>query len=197
MPGAPIESTTPQELGLDVGLLYYALESAPTTPVFMGATRGGSNFDPQTEWRNVEYDGKRSMTEQMDRKIMMNPQITATLIQGKLPILEAGSSSASGTAPIVDIITPAKATSLQPATAYLHNVWWITLLGTDAPVKWRRLSFPMALLQAYTLGSTDQEEQAFEITISARLAYSDAINPANFENAPYLWETADDTLSIP
>ena len=67
-------ATLPADVVLDSGQLYVG------ATVF-GAFNGGLKFDPGVEYRNIEFDGKRSPITALDRKTSFMPSVSGTVIQ--------------------------------------------------------------------------------------------------------------------
>ena len=67
-------ATLPADVVLDSGQLYVG------AAVF-GAFNGGLKFDPGVEYRNIEFDGKRSPITALDRKTAFMPSVSGTVIQ--------------------------------------------------------------------------------------------------------------------
>jgi hypothetical protein len=156
-------STLPTDVLLDSGVLYVG------STVF-GATKGGLTFDPGVEYRNIEFDGKRSAIKLLDRKMMMTPKISGTVLElaaGNVAKLEPGATVATtGAWTGSTSYAPKRAAGLLVAGDYVDNVRAIWLRGNGAFVQVR---FPSALIMKYDIQSQDAEEVSIAIEIEARL----------------------------
>lgn len=135
-----------------------------------GVTRGGPRWNGGgTEWREIEFDGKRSRIVGLARKTGFDPQITFEMVEMSttaLIRLEPGASSALVGG--VTTITPKKAGLLLVDGDYLTNFWVAWKLG-DAT--WLRILFPKALVTNYEGPSgEDKNEAGISVTVSAALA---------------------------
>ena len=170
-------ATLPTDVVLDSGVLYIG------STVF-GALTGGLKFDPGTEYRAVEFDGRRSPVKGLDRKAAMMPKLSGTLIQlsttnvtqiepgADLEATQAWTGSTS--------YAPQRAGTFLVAGDYLENVRAIWLRGGGNYVQVR---FPDALLTKYDVTSQDNAEIAIAVEIEARLDMS--VSGANVGDAPY------------
>lgn len=159
-------SNLPSDVIIDSGVLYVG------ATVF-GATTGGLKFDPGTEYRSVEFDGRRSPVRLLDRKAMFMPKLSGTVIQ--LSTTNVGQIEPGAT--VVASGAWTTSTSYQPKAAglflasgdYLTDVRAIWQRGSGAYVQVR---FPAALLTKYDVTSQDNAEVAIAIEIEARLDMS-------------------------
>jgi len=159
-------SNLPSDVIIDSGVLYVG------ATVF-GATTGGLKFDPGTEYRSVEFDGRRSPVRLLDRKAMFMPKLSGTVIQ--LSTTNVGQIEPGAT--VVTAGAWTASTSYQPKAAalflvsgdYLTDVRAIWQRGSGAYVQVR---FPAALLTKYDITSQDNAEVAIAIEIEARLDMS-------------------------
>jgi len=170
-------STFPTDVLVDSGVLYVG------AAVF-GAFQGGLKFDPGVEYLNTVFDGKRSPVRLLDRKSMMTPKITGTVIQlstTNVAQIEPGATvTATGAWTGSTSYAPKRAASYLVAGDYLTDVRCIWLRGGGNFVQIR---FPSALLLKYDATSQDGQEVAISIELEARLDMS--VSGANVGDAPY------------
>jgi len=170
-------SNFPNDVLVDSGVLYVG------ATVF-GAFQGGLKFDPGVEYLNTVFDGKRSPVRLLDRKSMMTPKITGTVIQlstANVTQIEPGATvTASGAWTGSTSYAPKRAASYLVAGDYLTDVRCIWLRGGGNFVQVR---FPSALCIRYDATSQDGQEVAIAIEIEARLDMS--VSGANVGDAPY------------
>lgn len=157
------------------------------TAVGMGATEGGLTFDPGREMRNVPFDGKTTDVAGLDRVITYNSRITGRwkdISAEFIQMLEPGSASdgSSGT----NTITPIIAHKFLTQGDYLKNV---TFVGLCSDGKTRRVFMEWAIVESYTLATTDKEEGLFDVAIKGVLGPE--TDGADLNLAPYTWEEVD------
>lgn len=156
-------SNLPSDVVIDSGVLYVG------SAVF-GATTGGLKFDPGNEYRNVEFDGRRSPVRALDRKAMTMPKLSGTVIQlstTNVGQIEPGATTvASGAWTGSTSYQPKAAGGFLASGDYLTDVRAIWMRGSGAYVQVR---FPAALLTKYDVTSQDNAEIAIAIEIEARL----------------------------
>lgn len=159
-------SNLPSDVIIDSGVLYVG------ATVF-GATTGGLKFDPGTEYRSVEFDGRRSPVRLLDRKAMFMPKLSGTVIQlstTNVGQIEPGATVVASGAWTTSTSYQPKAAALFLASGdYLTDVRAIWQRGSGAYVQVR---FPAALLTKYDITSQDNAEVAIAIEIEARLDMS-------------------------
>jgi hypothetical protein len=154
-------SNTPNGFGL-FGVLYKAFNTGSGAGTKIGVSRGGLRFVPNTEIRNVEYDGKMVARQGLDRIVGRNPQITGTIIELRnenLMFVEPGGA------------TPE---TLQGQGAFLSAGQY----HTNVAVAFERpngsifgYNFPKALVVQYEVaGQSAESEAEMAVTIEARLA---------------------------
>lgn len=179
MPSA-YSSALPTDVVLDGGLIL--LNSATPTLV----VRGGLQVNTGTEWRNLEFDGKRSDIVGLDRKTGFAPTIRATVLNlfgsSFYTLFEPGGTSA-GSAPVT--LTPNPASELLVAGDYQTNVCAAFLQGDGSYVG---LFFPYALAMLEDVRTTDKGEGEATLTIAARLGTAAAASST--DTAPYSWKFA-------
>lgn len=168
-------STLPSDVLLDSGVLYIG------ATVF-GAFAGGIKFDPGVTYRNVDFDGKRSPVNALDRVTMRMPKIsgtviqlsptTATLVSGKVNVIEPGATVATTGAWASSTSVEARvAGPLLTTSDYISNVRAIWQRGgtTTAAGSYVQVRFPSALVTKYDITGQDGAEVAIAIEIEARL----------------------------
>src|SRR5689334_17629543 len=132
MPVGALTETLPDDLVLNTAVIYIngVLAGVSVTGDKLSATQGGVDFKPGKKEREIEYDGKRSETEQMSYVIEYDAHLTGSIIQlgsTQIPILEPGSTSE--TAGNVTTYTPISGDTLYPAEAYLDDVMGVWQRG--------------------------------------------------------------------
>jgi len=98
-----ISVDTPKRILVDAGAVYlnYGLPSERK----LGATRGGNEFNLNRETRNIEIDGLKGAVKGLKRIIVVNPQITANLIELTVDnLLKAIAGASSNVAPTTDVM---------------------------------------------------------------------------------------------
>lgn len=155
-------ATFPDDVVLDSGVLYVGAS------VF-GAFAGGLKFDPGITYRNIDFDGKRSAMKGLDRKTMMAPKISGTVIQlstGNVVQVEPGAvdTAAGEWTGAASSYAPFAAGELM--ASYLTDVRAIWLRGNGEYVQVR---FPSSMVTKYDITSQDGAEIAIAIEVEARL----------------------------
>lgn len=167
----------------DVAVLYYDVSGTPTV---MGVSRGGLTFEPDVEMRNVEFDGKRSNIELLDRVTKRTARFSGTIIEASNTLIglgEAGSTSATAGTPTTVTITPKAASTMFVTGNYLTNV---DMVWTRGDTKTVRVRFAKAIfVKPPTWKSTDNNETEMSIEIECRLGNTAAISST--DTAPYLY----------
>lgn len=179
----------PTEAMIDAGVLYLR-DPDSSNLIGMGPSRGGLTFNPGKEMRNVEFDGKTTDIELLDRVLRYNSTLTGGLIdfsRKSLGYYEAGSSSAdSGSS---SRISPIDATVFLETGAYLKDVLWISR-NQDNRIK--VIGFPRALVTEYEVVGEQDSETIANVTIMAKLP-ADA---TSINNAPYRWFIANSVSDL-
>lgn len=175
---------TPDALLIDVAVLYFDKKGGDGNPTRFGVTVGGATFEPGIEMRQVEFDGRRSDIEGMDRITMRTGVISGTMLMElpkHIPLIEPGTVITSGVSPETALYTPKSAsTLLTPDTDYLTNVLllWTKADGTLAGVK-----MPRALGLFTQIAGEDKNEGKLQFRIEARLENGAAASST--DTAPY------------
>jgi hypothetical protein len=176
----------PEDVILDSGVLYIGDQ------IFANIS-GGLKFTPETEYRNIPFDGKRAEVKGLDRVTMRRGKLSGTMTE--LPIsvmdrLEPGVSYAPGAGwSGGDAYIPRKASDLLTEGMYLTNVRAVWLRGNG---KMFSVRMPCALLTKYDLTSQDANEIAVAIEVDARLDLS--VEGSTPGDAPYQYEYLDTPL---
>lgn len=170
-------ATLPADVVLDSGQLYIGA-------TVMGAFNGGLKFDPGVEYRNIEFDGKRSPITALDRKTGFMPKVSGTVIQlstGNVAQIEPGAAlTVTGAWTGSTSYMPKDAAGFLAAGDYLTDVRCVWLRGNGSFVQVR---FPSALCTKYDVTSQDGAEIAIAIEIEARLDMS--VSGAQIGDSPY------------
>jgi len=160
-------ATLPADVVLDSGQLYVG------ATVF-GAFNGGLKFDPGVEYRNIEFDGKRSPITALDRKTALMSTTNVLQIEPGATVVAGGAWTGSTS------YMPKDAAGFLAAGDYLTDVRCVWLRGGGNFVQVR---FPSALCTKYDITSQDGAEIAIAITIEARLDMG--VTGAQIGDAPY------------
>jgi hypothetical protein len=167
-------SSFPSDVVLDSGVLYIG------SSIF-SCLRGGLKFDPGITMRNIPFDGQRSPIKGIDRKTMVTPKISGTMIElaeDQIAQIEPGSTQVGSSQ-----YQGKRAGILLASGDYLTNVRAIWLRGNGQFVQVR---FPSALLMKYDATSVDGDELSIAIEIEARLDMT--ASGVNIGDMPYLIE---------
>lgn len=172
-------SALPSDVLLGTGYLYEG-------NTHFGISRGGLEFNPNTERRNIPYDGKMSNVQRLHWDTFSAPTIAGTFIQfiNKLSHFEPGSVSSSGSAPVTTLYTPKASGALYAADDYIENLRWVFSRLSGGFVQYR---FPLAFVQTYTVKSADREEATIQATFEGVLSLTDAAS-SNAGKKPYVIE---------
>lgn len=179
----------PTGVMIDAGVLYRRIPSGATL-IGVGASVGGLSFNPNTEMRNVEFDGRTSMLEGLDRITQNGAEISGSLIDvsvANFGMYEPGSTSfVSGSS---TVIVPLQATAFLAAGAYIKDLLYIGRRQDNGIVV---VGFPRALVSKYQFKSEDKNETKVEVTIEARLPAT----ATNINDAPYRIMFANDLTTL-
>ena len=184
--------TKPTEAMIDAGVLYVRSPNSSTL-LGIGPSRGGLTFNPGREMRNVEFDGKTTEIEGLDRVLRYNSSLTGGLIdfsRKSLGYYEPGSTSADSGS--VARINPIAATVFLEAGAYLKDVLWISR-NQDNRIK--VVGFARALVTEYEVVGEQDNETIANVTIMAKLPR----DVTDINHAPYRWFIAngvDDLVAL-
>lgn len=131
--------------------------------VMLSATRGGTTFNPGSEFRNIEYDGKKGNVAGLDRKIFMAPTLSTTLIQAGPEVLRVLEAAGSGTGNSVTIKPAGEL--FNASTEYITNLECTWRRANGGTVK---VTFAKALCTSYELSGQDRSEAEISVTFEAR-----------------------------
>ena len=171
----------PTEAMIDAGVLYLRDPNDLLTLVGMGPSRGGLTFNPNKEMRNVEFDGKTSMIDGLDRVLRTNAQLSGGLIdfsRKSLGYYEADATS--GDSGSVGRISPIDASVFLSAGAYLRDVLWISRNQDNSITA---VGMPRALVVEYEVVGEQDNETIANVTIEARIPR----DATNINVTPYRW----------
>jgi hypothetical protein len=175
----------PTDVMVDAGVLYRRNPDGSNL-IGVGPSRGGLQFNPNRENRNVEFDGKTSMIAGLDRTTATNPQITGTLIDlsaANFGMYEPGMTSAQSGS--VLRIKPLQATEFLAEGAYIYDLLWI---GRGQQNNIKVVGFPCALVTQYDISAEDKNEAGAQVTIEARIPEG----AMNINEVPYrIFEAPD------
>lgn len=147
----------PDNVALDSGILYIG------SSIF-ACLRGGLKFDPAVTWRNIPFDGQRSKLLGLDRKTMVDPKISGTMIElapTQIAYIEPGATE------VATSQYRGKGSGLLLVQGdYLQNIRAIWARGGGGYVQVR---FPWAYVAKYDVTSVDNDEVQIALEIEARL----------------------------
>jgi hypothetical protein len=164
MPLSGYTSSLPTDVLLDSGTLYIGGS-------VLAATRGGLQFNPTKEMRNIEFDGKRAAIKGLDRVTSAVPTISGTVIElspSDIAVIEPGSTSSSAASGITRYTGKAMGT-LYVSNDYLSDVKCIWERGSGGYVQVR---FASAIVKSWQMSGTDNEEATIQLEIEARIDMS-------------------------
>jgi hypothetical protein len=146
MPVGALTATLPDDLALNVAVLYMngSISGTTVSGDKLSATQGGIDFKPGVKRRDIEYDGKRSETEQMSY------------------VLEPGSTA--DTVGSVTTYTPISADTLYGEGDYLTDVMAVWQRGNGGLFV---VHFPKAMVINWDVDSKDKSEAKAKIDIKA------------------------------
>lgn len=170
----------------DVGVLYFDKQGPDGNPTKFGLSVGGVTFEPGLEWRQPEFDGRRSNIEGLDRLTFREGTITATILMElpkHIPLIEPGTTDAAGSTPETTVWTPKPAsTFLTPDTDYLQNV---RLLWTKSDGSLCGVRMARALATFTQLAGADKDEGKVQVRLEARL--EDSVAASSTDTSPYVY----------
>lgn len=174
-----LTSTLPDDLALNVAVLYHTatITGGAVSGTKISATKGGLDFDPGIKTRQIEYDGKRSDTEQMEYVIEYDSHIKGKIIQlgsSQIEILEPGATLAG------EMYTPRDADVLYEADDYLSNVMCAWERGNGGLFV---VEFLKARIVSWKADGKDKSEAEIAIDLKAFLPLADAV--INTSKCPY------------
>jgi hypothetical protein len=184
MPVGALTATLPDDLALNVAVLYVGASIAGTTVsgTKVSATQGGIDFKPGIKRRSIEYDGQRSETEGLSYVIEYDARITGSIIQlgaSQIAMLEPGSTSDESGG--ITTYTPIAADTLyEPTDDYLTDVMAVWQRGNGGLFV---VHFPKAMVMDWSIDSKDKSEAKVKLDLKAILDLDAAV--ADTGAAPY------------
>jgi hypothetical protein len=154
-PVSGFTDTTPEDVLVDAGLIYVGTPGDEGTPMLLGASVDGFTFDPGKEFREMEFDGKRSPVVGGHRVTGYQSVISGTMLEfsdGQIPVYEPGAVVTAGP-PI--LVTPKDAGGFFVEEDYVQNLWLFLQRGVSG---YEKIAFDWALVRKYTLVSKDKDE---------------------------------------
>lgn len=171
---------------LDAAVLWYKKQGGDGNPTKFGVSRGGIRFEPEVEWRHVDFDGKRSDIEGLHRVTNRTGRISGTWlleIPKHWPTIEPGATLSSGGG--IDTWTPkAASTLLTPNTDYLQE---LRMIGTLADGTLGEVFMARALCTRWSWVTEDKNEHVIEAEFMAVL--EDGPAATSTDTAPYVFKT--------
>lgn len=178
MPITGYSTDLPADVLLDSGVLYVGA-------AIVGVSRGGLSFDPGKQYRNTDFDGKRSPVKLLDRITGYDAKLSGNMLEfGAEELVQFEPGSVNDAATPVATITPKAAGTLLVTGDYLSNVRLVFERGgsTGAAPLYAAVLFPCAMVTQYSVKGADNNEAEIAITIEARL---DATAPTVPSTCPY------------
>src|SRR5690349_19917925 len=121
MPGSFPGYVVPRQFPVDAGVMYVG-----TTPAGIGATEGGVQWDPGTEYHHPDFDGISGEIAQLHRVVDYSKNKLAgdilDLTGGNVGRYQPGSKSDGSVG--TNTITPIDAFTFFASGNYLRNVTW-------------------------------------------------------------------------
>ena len=158
-------ATTPDNLILDTGVFSYLVDDEET---FVGVTRGEMGFEPGTEYRGPEYNGKRHKQAGEDRIVGFASKMTGITIMEIDPtilaLLSVGSTSSSDGSVIT--YTPQDAGELIAKGSLIKRPRLTYQISGGGLYQ---VEFDYGFVTTRTLSTADKEEGGIEIELEARV----------------------------
>jgi hypothetical protein len=177
MPISGYNDRLPDDILVNTGVVYVG--NSP-----MGVSRGGLNFDPAAEMRNVEYDGKLAPVKGLDRKVYVAPVISGRMLQLGPEDIVRYDPGIVNTGPDTTF-TPKDAGVFLAAGDYLTN---LRLVFERSGGGFAQVRFPVALCVRYAIAGTDRSEGEVDCAFEARR--DPAVQTAEGD-LPYIIELLD------
>jgi lysophospholipase L1-like esterase len=147
-----------------------------------GVSRGGLKVESLEEWRQAEFDGKRSDLVGNGRKVATGVRVSGTFLEFSATNIGRLAHATPVVAGSITTITPPSADTLLPLAGYVTDVRMVAKLGDGS---FLRLWMPVAFV-TYTLDSPDKSEVGAALTFTARVDLTVAGNST--DTPPYVWE---------
>jgi hypothetical protein len=170
----------PESIIFDAGVLYKNFVSPAEPGDRIGATRGGSEFALNAEFRDIEVDGVPGPIKGLRRLVRVAPTMTINLLSltkdNLMMAIPGATSEAGGTGEDYDVITGGQVTDEH----YFDNIALVARTGSGKPIIF---VIENALADgALSISFADQDEANPSITFNAHF------DPAELENAEDLFE---------
>lgn len=176
-----LTANLPESIIFDAGVLYKNFKSPAEPGDRIGATRGGSEFALNAEFRDIEVDGVPGPVKGLRRLVRVAPTMTINLLsltKDNLMMAIPGATSEAGGTGLedYDVITGGQVTDEH----YFDNIALVARTGSGKPVIF---VIENALADgALSISLADQDEANPSITFNAHF------DPADLENAEDLFE---------
>ncbi len=176
-----LTANLPESIIFDAGVLYKNFVSPAEPGEILGATRGGSEFALNAEFREVEVDGVPGPVKGLRRLVRVAPTMTINLLsltKDNLMMAIPGATSEAGGTGLedYDVITGGQVTDEH----YFDNIALVARTGSGKPVIF---VIENALADgALSISLADQDEANPSVTFNAHF------DPADLENAEDLFE---------
>lgn len=180
-----LTANLPESIIFDAGVLYKNFVSPDEPGDRLGATRGGSEFALNAEFRDIEVDGVPGPVKGLRRLVRVAPTMTINLLsltKDNLMMAIPGATSEAGGTGLedYDVITGGQVTDEH----YFDNIALVARTGSGKPVIF---VIENALADgALSISLADQDEANPSITFNAHF---DAVELENaedlFENLPF------------
>lgn len=175
----------PESIIFDAGVLYKNFKSPSEPGDILGATRGGSEWALNAEFREVEVDGAPGPVKGMKRLVRVAPTITINLLsltkQNLMMAIPGAKSAAGGTGlEDYDVITGGQITDQH----YFDNIALVARTGSGKPVIF---VIENALADgSLSISFADQDEANPSVTFAAHFDPADLEDVDDlFENLPF------------
>ena len=176
-----LTANLPESIIFDAGVLYKNFVSPDEPGDRLGATRGGSEFALNAEFRDIEVDGVPGPVKGLRRLVRVAPTMTINLLsltKDNLMMAIPGATSEAGGTGLedYDVITGGQVTDEH----YFDNIALVARTGSGKPVIF---VIENALADgALSISLADQDEANPSITFNAHF------DPADLEDAEDLFE---------
>jgi hypothetical protein len=176
-----LTANLPESIIFDAGVLYKNFVSPDEPGDRLGATRGGSEFALNAEFRDIEVDGVPGPVKGLRRLVRVAPTMTINLLsltKDNLMMAIPGATSEAGGTGLedYDVITGGQVTDEH----YFDNIALVARTGSGKPVIF---VIENALADgALSISLADQDEANPSITFNAHF------DPVELENAEDLFE---------
>ena len=176
-----LTANLPESIIFDAGVLYKNFVSPAEPGDRLGATRGGSEFALNAEFRDIEVDGVPGPVKGLRRLVRAAPTMTINLLsltKDNLMMAIPGATSEAGGTGLedYDVITGGQVTDEH----YFDNIALVARTGSGKPVIF---VIENALADgALSISLADQDEANPSITFNAHF------DPVELENAEDLFE---------